>query len=530
MDYSYGAGRPPGRRYQWCLPCTAVCGLLTAVTLVVVSLVSWIDHAGPLTPLHRGCSGDHRDVPRPGYPGAPDPDEQFAIMNEKVPEELVSQEGQLHVRGNKFARRYAQEELEEETDQVQAGEAIPPPFGTGKIKLPKLPIPSDILDIPVAIPTRIEDIISMVPTVAVPTDVGDILSALPTDPGVILSDLPVPTLPTIPDIPEIPEIIPTTLPTLPFPIPVIPTGIDPPDLPIPTDLPDLPDLPGWPVPTDLPDAPKKPKYGLWPDYSKIPQRILAILKKVVGNLATDQETPKPIRHVLRLVDNILSKVGGGATKPVPSLPPLPVPTLPIPTTTTKAKPALPTLPRPTRSPRPWPPPGKGKDKDGQPGKPDRPKWPPRPRPTGKGKDKDDLEERSGLGLAAAAAAAAAAHQKRDASPEHGFVRKRDEGGGPVDSILGGGDVVEGRDVAADAATGDDKPLSEKNRKKLMAAVRKEILTEIEWADDPLGGLLSVPAAMAAFEAVYRVAEAWKADDAAERESLLQSFASLVDYE
>ncbi|KAK2607048.1 hypothetical protein N8I77_005757 [Diaporthe amygdali] len=525
MDYSYGAGRPPGRRYQWCLPCTAVYGLLTAVTLIVVSLVSWIDHDGPLTYLNRGCSGDHRDAPRPGYPGAPDPDEQFAIMNEKVPEELVSQEGQLHVRGNKFARRYAQEELQEETDQVQAGEAIPPPFGTGKIKLPKLPIPSDILDIPVAIPTRIEDIISMMPTVAVPTDVGDILSALPTDPGELLSDLPVPTLPAIPDIPEIPEIIPTTLPTLPFPIPVIPTGIDPPDLPIPTDL------PGWPVPTDVPGVPKKPIYGLWPDYSKIPQRILAILKKVVGNLATDQETPKPIRYVLRLVDNILSKVGGGATKPVPSLPPLP-----LPTTTTRTRPALPTLPRPTRTSRPWPPPGrgKGKDKDGQPEKPDRPRWPPRPRPTGKGKGKgkDDVEveERSGLGLAAAAAAAAA-HQKRDASPEHGFVRKRDEGGGPVDRILGGGDVVEGRDMAVDAAAArDDKPLSDKNRKKLMAAVRKEILAEIEWADDPLGGLLSVPAAMAAFEAVYSVAEAWKTDDPAEQESLLQSFASLVDYE
>lgn len=411
-------------------------------------------------------------------------------MNEKVPEELVSQEGQLHVRGNKFARRYAQEELEEETDQIQAGEAIPPPFGTGKIKLPKLPIPSDILDIPVAIPTRIEDIISMVPTVAIPTDVGDILSALPTDPGVILSDLPVPTLPTIPDIPEIPEIIPTTLPTLPFPIPTIP--IDPPKLPLPTDLPDLPKKPGW---------------GLWPDYSKIPQRILGILKKVVGNLSTDKETPAPIRHVLRLVDNILNKVGGGVggTKPVPvpSLPPLPIPT------TTRTRPALPTLPRPTlplptRSPRPWPPPGKGKGRN-------------------------DVEERSGLGLAAAAAAAAA-HQRRDASPEHGFVRKRDEGGGPVKRILGGGDIVEGRDVAADAAASDDKPLSDKNRKKLMAAVRKEILAEIEWADDPLGGLLSVPAAMAAFEAVCRVAEAWKADDPVEQESLLQSFASLVDYE
>lgn len=302
------------------------------LTVLIVGLISYIDYGGSVVRFVHGDAEVNKEVPRPPYPGSPKPDEQLAMTSGNVPEELVFQEGQLHARSDDPARRYAGQEQEAGHDTDADG------LSARQFKLPKLPIPTEILDIPKLIPTRIKDILSDLPAIpTIPTDPGDIVDLLPTDPGELISDLPIPSLPTIP-----------AIPTLPIPVP-IPTSL--PDLPIPpgTDLPDLP------LPTGLP--PSKPNdpgdiYKL-PDLTEIPKKVLGLLHHAISQLSTDPGTPKYLRDVLRLILRVLNRLGGGDPVPKPwpsSTLTLPVPTktkLPLPTLTVPTLP-LPTLPLPTR--------------------------------------------------------------------------------------------------------------------------------------------------------------------------------------
>lgn len=327
------------------------------VTVLTFGILSYIDHGG----ISRCVGGDWGitiEFPRPAYPKSPEPDDQLSMASGNVAEELVNQEGQLHARSDDPARRYAEQEQVAERD-TDADEVSGAEERRRQFKFPKLPIPTEIIDIPIKIPTRISEILSDLPVpTAIPTDPGDIIDTLPTDPGELISDLPIPTLPSIP-----------AIPTLPVPIP-IPTK--------------LPDLPGVPVPTvDPPSKPRDPKdpYKL-PDLTEVPRRVLTLLHDAISNLSTDKNIPKYFRDVLLLILRILNRLGGGdpvkspwptATLPVPTVTKLPpLPTITITTLSTITIPPLPTITIPTLPipPKPKPTltlPPKGPK---QPGKPD----------------------------------------------------------------------------------------------------------------------------------------------------------------
>ncbi|KAL2275750.1 hypothetical protein FJTKL_01606 [Diaporthe vaccinii] len=303
--------------------------------MLTFGVLSYIDHGG----ISRCVEGDWavtREFPRPGYPQSPKPDDQLAMASGNVPEELVVQEGQLHVRSDDPARRYAEQEQVAQHD-TDADEVSGAEDRRRQFKLPKLPTPTEIIDIPIKFPTRISEILSDLPVPTVPTDPGDIIDTLPTDPGELISDLPIPTLPSIP-----------AIPTLPVPIP-IPTKI--------------PDLPGVPLPTaGPPSKPRDPKgpYEL-PDLTQIPHRVLTLLHDAISKLSTNKDTPRYFRDILRLILRILNLLGGGDPGPLPTKK-LPVPTdtkLPLPTPTVPPLPPRP-KPKPTLSRGPK-----------QPGKPDR---------------------------------------------------------------------------------------------------------------------------------------------------------------
>ncbi|KAK7707121.1 hypothetical protein SLS64_007330 [Diaporthe eres] len=277
-----------------------------------------------------------------------------------VPEELVVQEEELHIRSDDPSRRYAEQEQVAERD-TDADEVPGAEDRRRQFKLPKLPIPTEIIDIPIKFPTRLSEILSDLPVPTIPTDPGDIIDTLPTDPGELISDLPIPTLPSIP-----------AIPTLPVPIP-IPTKI--PDLPVPTGT----DLPGVPLPTaDPPSKPKDPKDAhKLPDLTQIPHRVLTLLHDAISKLSTNPDTPRYFRDVLRLILRILNRLGGGDPVPVPTKKPpvptntkLPLPTLTVPTIPHPKPPVFthPTLPPlPPLPPKPKPTLSRGPK---QPGKPD----------------------------------------------------------------------------------------------------------------------------------------------------------------
>lgn len=487
MDFTRGGGRPPGRRY-WCLPCAILCGTIILLTILVVSLVSYIDYGGNIARFAKGEPDATRELPGPGYPGSPDPDEQLAMASGDVPEELVVQEGQLHARGDDDpARKYAEQGqvAEHETD---ADEVLGAKEQRRQFKLPKLPIPSGIIDIPKLIPTRVKDILSDLPPVpTIPTDPGDIVDQLP-DPGELISDLPVPSLPTIPAIPTLPVPIPipTEVPELPVPT-KIPTKI--PELPMPT----VPDVPGWPLPTGKPGDPKD-IYKL-PDLTEIPHKVLDLLHGAISKLSTDESTPKYLRDVLRFILRIINRLAGGEPKPkppakppakppVPTAPtltlPLPIPTLPLPTIIPTDLP-VPTLPTdlPTRTLTRLPP---------------LPTLPPLPLPT--------------LTLAPRQ------RKQQPGSEDGGAAVKRKLRGKRGGSKRGGG--------------GDKEPLSDERRKELRDAVSDEVWAAADWSN-PLVASVTAAWAMVAFDAIYRVADAFKAtDDEAEKERLLGSIVVVDD--
>lgn len=410
MDYPSGKGQPPRRRSHLFL----LCGVLAFMTLLIVGLVSYIDYGGTSAHGSEVDSGTTREIPSPGYPGSPVPEEQHSMESENAHEEFVVQEGQLHARSDNHGRRYTKEE------QADVNELKPPPF-----KLPKLPIPipSDVLDIPVQVPTHVSDIVGDLPPLpTIPTDPGDIIDVLPTDPAELIPDLPIPSLPPLPSVP-----------TLPIPVP-IPTEI--PELPLPTILP--------------PGRPKDPTDGIkLPDLTLIPHRVLGLLHDSISKLTTDDNIPRPIREILRLILRILNRlVGGGPVpKPKPPTATLPLP-IPIPTKTKLPIPTVPTVPNPTEI---------------------LPTLPPlptiRPRPT--------------LTL-----------------PVRAAVKKARDGGD------------------------EREPLSDSERKQLRDAVSNEVWASADWSN-PILAPITAAGAMAAFDAVYWVAEAFKTtDDEAEKERLL----------
>lgn len=244
------------------------------------------------------------------------------MASEEVPEELVvqEQEGQLHARSytqepvaerNSFVRGYTKEDQMVERDPAvhEQDEQGPPLF-----KLPKLPIPSNILDIPIKIPTHISDILGDLPLPTIPTDPGDIIDALPTDPGEIISDIPIPTLP----------------------------------VPVPTKIPGLP-------PPSKPRDPGDDDGFHLPDLTLIPHKVLGLLHNAIAQLGSDENLPGPFRDILRLIQRIISRLAGGhpvpkpPKKPKPTKTELPIPTLPTPTLPT---PTLPTPTLPTGAPTP----------------------------------------------------------------------------------------------------------------------------------------------------------------------------------
>lgn len=445
MDFTHGGGRPPGRRY-WCLPCAILFGTVILLTILVVSLVSYIDYGGNIARFAKGEPDATRELPGPGYPGSPDPDEQLAMAGGDVPEELVVQEGQLHARSDDDpAHRYAGQE-QAAGHETDADEALGAGEQERQFKLPKLPIPSGILDIPKLILTNVKDILSDLPPVpTIPTDPGDIVDQLP-DPGELISDLPIPSLPTIP-----------AIPTLPVPIP-IPTKI--PELPLPTVLP--PGKPGDPK-----DVVKLP------DLTEIPHKVLNLLHGAIGKLSTDESTPKILQDVLRLILRIINRLAGGEPSPKPpAKPPKPTLTLPLP---------IPTLPTdlPTRTLTRFP--------------PLLPTLPPVPRPT--------------LTLP---------HRLRGQQQQQSG--DGEDGGAPakrkVRGKRGGG--------------GDKEPLSDERLKELRDAVSDEVWAAADWSN-PLVASVTAAWAMVAFDAIYRVAEAFQAtDEEAEKDSLLSSFVVVGD--
>ncbi|KAI3393425.1 hypothetical protein diail_4261 [Diaporthe ilicicola] len=491
MDYTCTRGiRRPGRpRYRWCVRAAIVCGSLSIVTVSTVGLITYIDHGVAFN--HRswsGGTGSAKEVPAPGYPGAADPDDQFAMTGENVDEDLVVPEGQLYARSDMFSRRYAKrDEGEVEAEKAApGGDALPtPPFRLPvrppPIKLPPLPLPTEIIDLPTAIPTHPPDLISDLPALPIPTNIGDIVDDLPTDPGKLLptgpgdiiDDLPIPTPPEI-SIPPLPTITIPPLPTLPGP-PPLPT-LTIPTLTIPTltistfTTTTLTITITIPIPTgtDAPKAPKLPGGGLTlPDLTQVPKKIAGLLHNVLNKLGANPDTPSYFRHLIELIKELIDRLHGiGGGRDGKDLWPTSLPTS-LPTTL----PTIITIPTIT--------------------------WVP-------------------------------AQSQPTLPPKEGFVRmaKKDaaEGGEPVGRI-----AVERSDPVR--ASGDTKPLSDRRRRELMAMVRKEVLAEIEWAEDPLGSLVTVPLAMAAFDALYRVAEAWEGtDDEAQRKSLLSLLVVVDDDE
>lgn len=303
-------------------------GLLCFVVILAVGLI--LEHPWNSVRGSGGYeveAGTVRETPSPEYPGTPVLVDQLSIASEDVPESLVvqEQEGKLHARNDKYARSYTEEQAAEhnnfarryteENQMAESDEAVqgewPPPF-----RLPKLPIPSDILDLPIKIPTHVSDILGDLPLPTLPTHISDIVGVLPTE---IISDLPVPTIPPVP--------------TLPIPVP-IPTKI--PELPIPTVLP--------------PSKPRDPGDPIsLPDIIQIPHKILGLLHHAVAQLSNDPALPKPIRDMLRLIQRIIERIAGGPAVPKPPKKPKPTIPLPIPT---KTKIPIPTLPMPTLPPLP----------------------------------------------------------------------------------------------------------------------------------------------------------------------------------
>lgn len=455
VDHPRGKRLPPSRFCQALI----IGGLICFVAILATGLV--IEH--PWNPVYGSEveAGTVREISSPEYPGSPVPEEQLSIASEDVPESLVvqEQEGQLHARSGKDARSYTEEQVAKhnnsarryaEEDQMAERDAAvqekwPPPF-----KLPKLPIPSDILDIPIKIPTHISDIIGDLPLPTIPTHISDIVDVLPTEPGDIISGIPIPTIPPAPPVPTL---------TLPIPVP-IPTKIPG----VPSDRPTHTDDTPFPVPTVLP--PSKPRdpgddFGL-PHIIEIPHKILGLVHHTVAQLSNDQNLPRPIRDMLRLIQRIIERIAGGPAVPKPPkkpkptislpiptdtkipIPTLPIPTLPIPTLPEPTLP-IPTLPEPTLVPpettRTRPP----------------PLFPP-PRPT--------------LTLPLRA-------------------RKK------------------ARDVSSSSSGDAEKgPLTDGERKQLKDAVSDEIWGSVDWSN-PILAPLTAAAALVAFESVYRVAEAFK---------------------
>ncbi|KAG8164088.1 hypothetical protein KVR01_006006 [Diaporthe batatas] len=441
MDHTYG------KRQSRSL---ALGGLMCLVVLLVVGIV--IENPWRRVYESEGETGNIWDTPRPAHPESPVPEGQLSMASEDVPEGLVvqEQEGRLH------ARRNIDEEPMVEPDAAVEEEQRPPPFKLPII--PILPLPTDIIDLPIKIPTHISDILGDLPLPTLPKDPNDIIDVLPTEPGDIISGIPIPTVPPIP-VPTLP------IPTLPIPVLPVPTkaptqppGNRPPSTRTEDDNP-------FPLPTVVlpPSKPRDPGDGFGlPEIIAIPHKILGLLHQAVSQLSNDPNLPRPVRDMLRLIQRIIERVAGGPAvprppkkpKPTVSLPlPLPLPTgteipIPIPTLPTDLTTLLPPPPEATRSRR-------------------SPLLPP-PRPT--------------LTLPPRARRAAAA---RGAGA-----------GGP-----------EGR-------------LSDGERRQLKGAVSDEIWSSVNWSN-PILAPLTAAAALLAFDSVYRVAEAFKeAGDEGGREELL----------
>ncbi|POS79142.1 hypothetical protein DHEL01_v202467 [Diaporthe helianthi] len=315
------------------------------MVVLIIGLVTFIEH--PWISVHESGvgAGTGREIASPEYPTSPVPEEQLYMTSEDTTEVFVAQEqeGQLQDHNNKLARRNSDENQMAERDPA-VHEQRPPP-----IKLPKLPIPSEILDLPIEIPTHVSDILSDLPLPTFPTDPGDIFDGLPTDPGEIFTGIPIPTVPTAPPVPFV-----ATTP----PVPVLPI---PPGMPgIPTDLPlsGADDIP-YPLPTILP--PSNPRVAgdgpQPPSLIEIPHKILGLLHHAVSQLSNNKKLPQPVRDTLRLIQRIIERLAGGLPVPAPNPTTTPSPTIPLPiipplptitTTTTRRRfPPFPPHPRPT---------------------------------------------------------------------------------------------------------------------------------------------------------------------------------------
>lgn len=171
-----------------------------------------------------------------------------------------------------------------------------------------------------------------------------------------------PKLPWLPKLPiPLPIPLPTDLPKLPLPKLPLPKLPDLPKLPFPK-LPDLPEvpfpkLPDLPLPTEIlpipptgtgPRIPHKtlptsPGLKL-PGFLRLPQTLIALIKRVVSRMINNAVLPTPIRNVLRVILTLLETIfpGTGSTGPPLSLP-------------------LPSPPRPTRGPGGRPPQARGRE-------------------------------------------------------------------------------------------------------------------------------------------------------------------------
>lgn len=442
---------------------------------------------------------------------------------------------------------------------------LPPDMPTGiplpskKVpKLPKIPpvLPTDIVptdwptdlstDIPdIPLPTgklpKLPEIPPALPTDLVPTDLP---TNLPTDLPTDLPDLPTSKLPKLPLLPTRTVPVPTGLPTdLP---PELPTGLLPTRVLPPPGRgtgPPIPKNPGKP-PRKGPGG--KPGGGIkLPSLLHLPQKLVAIIKRVVTRMSQNAALPSEMRDVLRLVGHLLDRIGGGVPDP------------PNPTKLPGTRPPIPKLPEPTipsppgKLPRPWPP---GKlPRPTPPGRLPRPTRPPigklprpsprppigklpkpPPRPPGKGRASQDYEAfefnepLSGFvevrrGDAETSSSSGEALSPVDVAVPTTLVPvvagHGDEAADeviPVGDALGDDGEDDGEDDGADGPVDllRKMPLTKAQRASLMNIAANAFHTEIEKhkkdsPDDPMNDIINVPSCMVVFEVLTKHAEKWK---------------------
>lgn len=406
------------------------------------------------------------------------------------------------------------------------------------------------------IPTEIEPPISTGILPPLPSNIGGLPTSLPDQP-----ELPTSTFSKLPQLPPIPSTIkgpvisgpPTAYPD-PTDVDPVPTGtitLAPPEQPGRGRSAPVPPAHANKPPRDefsdsqppavlgdtrppigkvprppfkgpaVPAPPNNPPGFKLPSFIQLPAKLIGILKRVVGRMATNAALPNEMRDVLRLVLHLLDRISKGPALPGPTSVSKILPTLTRPPI--GKKPTLPPIPLPPgkgKLPVRPPPPGKGKLPHLPPGKGKL------PRPPGKGKGRFEDEQ------------AASEH------PLSGFVektRRAADGDDDDDEIttVQSPAPTEGVPFAEEDGPVEllgKRPLTKKQRQYMMGEAAVLLHEEIERErdknpDDPLNDIINVPTCVAVFGRIARHAEKWMGkQDPAERKAIEESIVEVGDEE